>query len=184
MANVVKIAAAGPQPRPTVSLRRVNCDAAQPGPPAGQEGVWRKTLRVALATESDAFVDASLFQLIAAARLPGGGLSETAVNATLAMVSSASPQNEMEAALAVQMAATHCAAMSILSGIAGGHTGERNLAIKAAAASKLSRTFAIQVEVFRRLRSGGSQHIRVEHIHLHEGAQAVIGNVQAGSRGQ
>jgi hypothetical protein len=47
------------------------------------------------------------------------------------------------------------------------------------AASRLQRTYATQVEALRRLRNGGSQFVRVEHVHVNEGGQAVIGNVKA-----
>jgi hypothetical protein len=36
----------------------------------------------------------------------------------------------------------------------------------------------MQMEVIRRLRHGGNQYVRVEHVHVNEGAQAVIGNVK------
>jgi hypothetical protein len=52
----------------------------------------------------------------------------------------------------------------------------------AAAASKLLRTYAIQVETLRRLRSGGSQYMRIEHIHIESHGQAVIGNLQNRSK--
>jgi hypothetical protein len=42
--------------------------------------------------------------------LPDGPLSEVTMNAALAMIEAAAPQNEVEGALAVQMACTHCAA--------------------------------------------------------------------------
>jgi hypothetical protein len=42
----------------------------------------------------------------------------------------------------------------------------------------LARTYSIQVETLRRLRNGGSQFVRVEHVHVNEGGQAVIGNVK------
>jgi hypothetical protein len=45
--------------------------------------------------------------------------------------------------------------------------------------SDLGRTVRGQVETLRRLRYGGDQHVRVEHIHINEGAQAVIGSVRA-----
>jgi hypothetical protein len=48
----------------------------------------------------------------------------------------------------------------------------------AAATSKILRAFAIQVETLRRLRSGGSQYMRIEHVHLEPGAQAIIGRVE------
>lgn len=34
-----------------------------------------------------------------------------------------------------------------------------------------------ETEALRRLRLGVSQHVRVEHVHINEGGQAVIGNV-------
>jgi hypothetical protein len=40
------------------------------------------------------------------------------------------------------------------------------------------KAFAMQVEVLRRLRNGGQQFVRVEHVHINEGGQAVIGNVK------
>jgi hypothetical protein len=48
----------------------------------------------------------------------------------------------------------------------------------ASAAARLMNTFAMQVEVFRRLRNGGHQYVRVEHVHVNDGGQAVIGNVK------
>jgi hypothetical protein len=54
------------------------------------------------------------------------------------------------------MACTHAAAMAVLSRIRGGHGGDRHVAMMAAAASKLLRTYAIQVEALRRLRNGSS----------------------------
>jgi hypothetical protein len=44
--------------------------------------------------------------------------------------------------------------------------------------SGLMRAYATQVEVLRRLRNGGQQFVRVEHVHVNDGGQAVIGNVK------
>jgi len=35
-----------------------------------------------------------------------------------------------------------------------------------------------QVEILRRLRTGRQQFVRVEHVHVNHGGQAVIGNVK------
>ena len=67
-----------------------------------------------LGTTSSAFVEASLYQVVAAARLPNSGISEVAVNATLAFIEGAKPQGEVECAFVIQMACTHGAAMSVL----------------------------------------------------------------------
>ena len=45
------------------------------------------------------------------------------------------------------------------------------------------RAYATQVEVLRRLRSGGQQFVRVEHVHVNDGGQAVIGNVKKDDAG-
>ena len=85
---------------------------AQTHPPDGESKNWWQRLNKALGTTSSDFVNASLFQLQAAARSPFGAISETHINAALAMIEAAAPKDEIEAALAVQMACTHTAAMA------------------------------------------------------------------------
>ena len=162
-----------------VRLKRVNCNQAIPYPPDGQTREWWQRLKNAFGTPSSAFVVASLNQLIAAARLPGSGISEIAVNASLAFIEGAKPQGEVECALVIQMACTHSAAMAVLNRLGGGHGGDRSVAAMASAAARLLRAYATQVEALRRLRNGGSQIVRVEHVHVNEGGQAVIGNVKS-----
>jgi hypothetical protein len=58
-----------------------------------------------------------------------GGISDIAVNAALAIIEGAEPRNEVEAALAIQMACTHTAAMAVLARIGGGHGPDRSVAI-------------------------------------------------------
>jgi hypothetical protein len=65
-------------------------------PPDGETKAWWDRLKRALGTSSSAFVNASLLQLQAAARLPFGGISETAVNAALAIIEAAAPKDEIE----------------------------------------------------------------------------------------
>jgi hypothetical protein len=112
-----------------------------------------------------------------------GTISETHINAALALIEAAAPKNEIEAALAIQMACTHTAAMAILSKLDSGFGTERRIAAFGSAAARLMRTFAMQVEVLRRLRHGGRQVVRVEHIHVNDGGQAVIGNVRVHNDG-
>jgi hypothetical protein len=49
-------------------------------------------LKNALGAASSAFVNASLIQLVEAAKVPGGGISEIAVNASLTFIENASPE--------------------------------------------------------------------------------------------
>jgi hypothetical protein len=77
------------------------------------------------------------------------------------------------------MACTHTAAMGILAKLDSGFGTERRIAAFGSAAAPLMRTFATQVEVLRRLRNGGQQFVRVEHVHINDGGKAIIGNVKS-----
>jgi hypothetical protein len=45
-------------------------------------------------------------------------------------------------------------------------------------ANKLSRTYATLLESLNRHRGKGAQKVTVEHVHVHEGGQAIVGNVE------
>jgi hypothetical protein len=149
---------------------------ASPGP---ADHIWRKQLKAALGTVSDAFVDMALHHLEMAARMPGDGPSNTAINGALAIIAAFAPKNEMEAALAVQAACTHMVAMVMMARVGGGHGGPHRLPGMASAIAKLTRAYCTQIETYRSLRGGGEQNIRVEHVHVHEGGQAIVGAVNS-----
>lgn len=161
-----------------VTLQRINARYAKAHPPDGQQRAWWDRLKAALATTSSAFVDATLQQLVEAARLPDGAISETAVNAALAFIENAKPTSEIETSLLIQMACTHMAAMAVLGRVAGAVGGSRNVAMMASASAKLLHAYTHQVETLRRFKNDGSQYMRVEHVHIGDNAQAIIGNVQ------
>jgi hypothetical protein len=179
-ANNTPTPVAGQHRLPPVRVKLLRADAyvAQTHPPDGESKNWWQRLNKALGTTSSDFVNASLLQLQAAARSPFGTISETHINAALAMIEAAAPKDEIEGALAVQMACTHTAAMAVLAKLDSGFGTERRIAAFASAAARLLRAYATQVEVLRRLRNGGHQYVRVEHLYVHDGAQAVIGNVK------
>ena len=131
-----------------VKLQRINASFAKAHPPDGQGKVWWARLQKALGTSSSAFVNASLLQLQQAACLRGGSISEIGVNSALALIEAAEPRNEIEGALALQMACTHIASMAILGSFAGGCTTERRIGLFSSAAARLMRTYAAQVEAF------------------------------------
>lgn len=160
-----------------IKLKGIQGNVAAFGSPDVNDEIWRKELKAAFGTLSEAFVDVSLHQLQAAARLPCDGASELAINAAIAMIAAAKPLNEIEAALALQMACTHMVAMAVMSRIGGASGGLHRLPNLASATAKLVRAFSTTVETLRRQRSGGDQHIRVEHVHVHNGGQAIVGAV-------
>ena len=161
-----------------VKVWRADGKLARVHPPDGEAENWWQRLNKALGTTSSDFVNASLFQIQSACRSPLGGISELSMNAALATVEAAAPRDEIEAALAVQMACTHTAAMAILAKLDVAFATERRVAAFGSAAARLMRAYAMQVEVLRRLRNGGQQFVRVEHVHVSDGGQAVIGNVK------
>jgi hypothetical protein len=174
------------RPPVRVRTRRITATFSKLYPADGEGKIWWGRLKKALGTSSSDFVVASLHQLQAAAQFPGSGISETGINAALALIEGFAPQNEVEAALAVQMACTHIATMSVVARLGSG-TGPDDRTFRfASATARLLRAFTTQFETYRRLRHGGDQYVRVEHVHINEGAQAVIGNVhpQDGGRAQ
>jgi hypothetical protein len=173
-----KVASQRRLPPVRVKLNRAYAYTEETAPPDGEGKDWWSRLNKALGTVSSDFVKASLLQLQGAARSPLGTISETAINAALAMIEAAAPKDELEGALAVQMACTHTAAMSVLSKMDSGFGTERRIAAFGSTAARLMKAYATQVEVLRRLRHGGQQFVRVEHVHVNEGGRAVIGNVR------
>ena len=69
-------------------------------------------------------------------------------------------------------------ALAILAKLDVAFADERRIAAFGSAAARLMRAYAGQVEVLRRLRSGGQQFVRIEHVHVNDGGQAVIGNLK------
>jgi hypothetical protein len=109
--------------------------------------------------------------------------SERDINQVLAAVTGIGAKDEIEGMLATQMVATHTAIITTLRRQKQSETlleQERygNLAVK------LLRTFAAQVEALQRHRGKGQQHIRVEHVDVHAGGQAIVGAVTAGEGGK
>ncbi len=99
-----------------------------------------------------------------------------ALNSGLAVVASVAPENELEALLAVQMAGTHALGCEMMG------RAMRNADIDRAStyvnlATKLQRTFTTQLEALARMRGKGQQTVRVEHVTVESGAQAIVGDV-------
>jgi len=101
---------------------------------------------------------------------------------TVSVVADINPRDAVERMLAVQMAATHVALIRSSRWLAGSKTIPQ-VEAHYSGFNKLARTYAAQVEALRKHRNGGSQTVRVEHVTIEAGAQAVVGNVQTGGRG-
>jgi hypothetical protein len=131
----------------------------------------------AFGTTSTEFASRSLGWLAAVARRQDGSLpTQQELNAALAVVDGVRPENEIEAMLAMQMFAAHEAAMEAMERMRQSSSREA-MESYGAVATKMMRTYTTQVEALAKLRRGGNQTVRVEHVHVHAGGQAIVGNV-------
>lgn len=139
-------------------------------------------LMEALGTDDWDMVDGLLSQLVNVGT-QGRTPDQRGINFMLAIVKGIAPRDPVEAMLAAQMAAVHASTMTFARRLAHvDNLPQQDSAERAF--NKLARTFAMQVEALKRHRSGGEQRMRIEHVTVNEGGQAIVGNVSAGGRGR
>ena len=127
------------------------------------------------------FAIQELVQLRSAATTSDGDINERTLNAYLAIVDGCRPRNELEALLASQAAVTHGLAMECLQRAKNADMAPQfemggNMAVR------LMRAFGNHVELLKKLQRGTDQRVVVEHVHVHSGGQAIVGNVATGGR--
>lgn len=105
---------------------------------------------------------------------------EAQYQAILAALLGIKSADELEGMLATQMVATHTAATECYrrSMIENQTFEGRREALNQA--NKLVRSYARLLEALNRHRGKGQQRVTVEHVHVHEGGQAIVGTVQGG----
>ena len=135
----------------------------------------------ALGTRDSSFLDGLLGQL-ANAGTHGRNVEEREFNFMLSLVIGVEPRDQVEAMLAAQMAAVHNATMTFARRLAHVENIPQQDSAERAF-NKLARTFASQMEALKRYRTGGEQKVTVEHVHVHQGGQAIVGSVTHGGRG-
>ena len=116
-----------------------------------------------------------LLQQLANVGTKGRRVDEQGLNFMLSIVKGIEPRDEVEAMLAAQMAAAHNATMIFARRLNAQSLAQQDSAERAF--NRVARTFAVQVEALKRYRSGGEQTVRVEHVTVNEGGQAIVGNV-------
>lgn len=99
-------------------------------------------------------------------------------------------QNSLEKMLAHQLAACHHAGMKLMSQVGDcssqlGAGGDADVRLQRVvnSATKLMTTFQQGMVSIQRMRTGGKQSMTVEHVHVHEGGQAVVGNLNQSQGG-
>src|SRR6202171_2268580 len=82
--------------------------------------------------------------------------------------------------LAAQLVACHNASMECYRRAMIGEQTFEGRRENLSQANKLSRTYTTLLEALNRHRGKGQQKVTVEHVHVHEGGQAIVGNVEGG----
>jgi hypothetical protein len=99
--------------------------------------------------------------------------------ATAAALIGISPKDELEGMMAAQLLAAHYAAMECYRRAMLDEQTFEGRRENLNQANKLSRSFAVLLEALNRHRGKGQQKVTVEHVHVHEGGQAIVGNVES-----
>ncbi len=145
------------------------------------EALGQIALMKALGTADDDFLNGLVRQL-ANVGSQGASPDERGINFMLSVVKGIEPRDQIEAMLAAQMAAVHNATMTFARRLA--HVDNLPQQDSAQTAfNKLARTFAAQVSALKDYRSKGEQKMTVQHVHVAEGGQAIVGNVNAPALG-
>jgi len=103
--------------------------------------------------------------------------NEETLNGMIALVKGLEPKDTLEATLAAQMASVHVLTMTLARRLANTDTIQQQDSAERAL-NKLARTFTTQIETLNRHRGKGQQKVTVEHVHVHQGGQAIVGNVE------
>ncbi len=110
----------------------------------------------------------------------GSGKKLDNVNAMLSIIHDIEPRDDIEAMLVSQMITTHMLSMSRASS-ANNNENNINIADKIInQMTKLNRSYLAQMDALNKHRGKGQQKMTVEHVHVNEGGQAIIGNVDNG----
>jgi hypothetical protein len=100
-------------------------------------------------------------------------------SAALAGLAGIAPLDELEGMIAAQLVACHNASMECYRRAMIGEQTFEGRRESLSQANKLSRTYTTLLEALNRYRGKGAQKVTVEHVHIHGGGQAIVGNVEA-----
>jgi hypothetical protein len=103
---------------------------------------------------------------------------DAAMRAAIEMMTEFQPKNILEAMLCAQMFAVHNLAMVALSRAFRSDESPASTIAHTNCSTKLARIYLDQLSTLQRLRGkGAQQHVTVEHVHVHDGAQAIVGTI-------
>jgi hypothetical protein len=132
---------------------------------------------------SDAFNNLVVNQALQALWLakPDTEARDRQYQAAVAALAGIRPTDEIEGMVAVQMVATHSAAMECYRRAMIPDQTFEGRQENLNQANKLTRSYTLLMDALNRHRGkGGQQRVTVEHVHVHQGGQAIVGTIQGG----
>jgi hypothetical protein len=146
------------------------------GPKHSDLDGWRAQFMAAFGTTSAAVVNVESERIAKALRQRDGTIDPAELDAVIAIVSGQRPKNELEAMTICQMAVTHALMMRSFGKLNRSNEIQQQDS-NALTVARLTKAFTSQVDALAKLRRGGEQRVVVEHVHIHAGAQAIVGAV-------
>jgi len=126
--------------------------------------------------------DKGAFDLLLAQAANSSAITEIddKYNSVMPLLLDIAPQDALEGMLAVQMVATHNLAMEMTRRSLINEQTVEGVNNNVNRITKLMNTFKSQVETLQKYRNKGQQVIKVQHVTVNDGGQAVVGNVKGG----
>ena len=104
------------------------------------------------------------------------------VNQLIPVFEAISPRDEFEGMLAVQMISLHAMALEMMRRAMISDQSVDGVSNNVNRVTKLTRAFIALSGALDKHRGKGQQKISVEHVHVNEGGQAIVGSVDQGEK--
>ncbi len=134
---------------------------------------WKRLQEI---TKTDS-ADAAMSVIISAAAC---NPKDKILTQVVEMIEGLAPQTPLEAMLIAQMLAVNGGIRRLMSRAFLPDQTFEGKQLNLNQATKMQRTFLQQVEALQKLRGKGQQKMTVEHVHVYEGGQAVVGDINQG----
>ena len=146
------------------------------GPRHSDMDGWRAQLMAAFGTTSETVAHVEVERIAKALRQRDGTIDPAELDTVIAIVSGQQPKDELEAMVICQMAVTHALTMRSFGNLNRSNEIQQQDS-NALTVARLTKAFTSQMDALAKFRRGGAQRVVVEHVHIHAGAQAIVGAV-------
>lgn len=181
----------GPNPKPETAIASQPIDGSPPNsgaiekPKPGAPPAW---VQKKFEQEYDAYMKGSfgtehpnarhrLFEQMNGIRPDRENLDYESLDSLVGILHGIGPRDQLEGLLALQIAATHTLAMECMRRASSKEQTDLGVELNINRATKLIRACASVTEALSHYRSRGGQKMTVEHVHIHKGGQAIVGQV-------